>query len=90
MKDTLFHFSCFNAVHQDDSSVGLMGGQLRIPGSLLRKHVFDPVVNQVRFYRSILYCTTRRTTGPYLDWGTNEQGGRAYSCAPPCGRVRRK
>jgi hypothetical protein len=54
-EDTLFHFSCFNAVDQDDSSVGLMGGQLRIPGSLLRKHVFDPVVNQVRFYRSIIY-----------------------------------
>lgn len=52
-KDTLFHFSCFNAVDQDDSSVGLMGGQLRIPGSLLRNYVFDPVVNQVCFYRSI-------------------------------------
>lgn len=71
-KDTLFHFSCFNAVDKDDSSVGLMGGQLRIPGSLLRKHVFDPVVNQVCFYRSS-FCFSffivlmHRTTGPYLD-----------------------
>ena len=33
---------------------------------------------------------TRRTTVPYLDWGKNEQGGRAYSCALPCRRVCRK
>ena len=54
-KDTLFHFSCFNTVDQDDSSVGLMGGQLCIPGSLLRTYVFDPVVDQVCFYRNIFH-----------------------------------
>ena len=53
--DTLFQFSCFNAADQDDSSIGLIGGQLRIRGSLLRDSVFDPVVNQVCFHRSIFH-----------------------------------
>ena len=32
----------------DDPSVGLINGELAIPGNLLRREVFDPVVNQVR------------------------------------------
>ena len=34
--------------YSDDPSVGLEDGQLAIPGYLLRREVFDPVVKQVR------------------------------------------
>ncbi|KAF8488899.1 actin-like ATPase domain-containing protein [Gautieria morchelliformis] len=45
--DTIFHFTCFNTDDTDDPSVGLINGELAIPGNLLRREVFDPVVNQV-------------------------------------------
>lgn len=45
--DNMFHFTCFNVEDPHDPSVGLVNGQLSIPGILLRKEVFDPVVNQV-------------------------------------------
>jgi len=32
----------------DDASVGLFNGELAIPGSLLRREVFDPVIEEVR------------------------------------------
>ncbi|KAF8622621.1 hypothetical protein AX15_006876 [Amanita polypyramis BW_CC] len=44
---TMFHFTCFNVEDPDDSSVGLIDGQLSMPGNLLREKVFDPVVSQV-------------------------------------------
>ena len=31
----------------DDPTVGLVNGELAIPGLLLRQQVFDPVVNEV-------------------------------------------
>jgi hypothetical protein len=46
--DTLFYFTCFNVEDPHDPSVGLYHGQLAIPGSLMRREVFDPVVMQVR------------------------------------------
>ena len=45
--DNMFHFTCFNVDDPDDPSVGLINGELAIPGTLLRREVFDPVVNQV-------------------------------------------
>jgi hypothetical protein len=45
--ENTFHFTCFNPDDPDDPSVGLINGQLSIPGNLLRREVFDPVVNQV-------------------------------------------
>lgn len=48
MTDKMFHFTCFNVDPIDDPSVGLVNGELAIPGTLLRREVFDPVVNQVR------------------------------------------
>ncbi|KAJ6476249.1 actin-like ATPase domain-containing protein [Mycena sanguinolenta] len=45
--DTIFYFNCFNVEDPDDTSVGLINGQLAIPGRLLREAVFDPVVNEV-------------------------------------------
>ncbi|KAJ3966608.1 hypothetical protein EV361DRAFT_934394 [Lentinula raphanica] len=45
--DTMFHFTCFNVDDPNDPSVGLIDGQLSIPGALLRREVFDPVVEQV-------------------------------------------
>ncbi|KAH8101329.1 actin-like ATPase domain-containing protein [Cristinia sonorae] len=45
--DKMFHFTCFNVDPEDDPSVGLINGELAIPGNLLRREVFDPVVNQV-------------------------------------------
>jgi len=44
---TMFHFTCFNREDPNDHSVGLINGQLCIPGKLLRDMVFDPVINQV-------------------------------------------
>lgn len=44
----MFHFTCFNVEDPHDSSVGLIDGQLSIPGNLLRREVFDPVVGEVR------------------------------------------
>lgn len=43
----MFYFTCFNVDDPDDPSVGLINGELAIPGNLLRREVFDPVVNQV-------------------------------------------
>jgi len=45
--DKMFHFTCFNVDPEDDPTVGLINGELAIPGTLLRREVFDPVVNQV-------------------------------------------
>jgi hypothetical protein len=45
--DTYFNFTCFNVQDPHDSSVGLINGELAIPGNLIRREVFDPVVNQV-------------------------------------------
>jgi len=42
----MFHFTCFNVEDPDDPSVGLLNGELAIPGNLLRREVFEPVVNQ--------------------------------------------
>lgn len=42
----MFYFTCFNVEDPDDPAVGLMNGELAIPGNLLRQEVFEPVVNQ--------------------------------------------
>lgn len=47
LSETFFSFTCFNTEDPDDPSVGLINGELSIPGNLLRREVFDPVVNQV-------------------------------------------
>lgn len=44
----MFHFTCFNTDDPHDPSVGLIHGDLAIPGVLLRREVFDPVVHEVR------------------------------------------
>lgn len=49
----MFHFTCFNVEDPHDPSVGLINGQLSIPGNLLRREVFDPVVNEVRYLSSL-------------------------------------
>jgi hypothetical protein len=46
----MFHFTCFNVEDTDDPYVGLFNGELVIPGNLLRREVFEPVVNQVCLY----------------------------------------
>lgn len=48
----MFYFTCFNVEDPDDPSVGLVNGELAIPGNLLRQEVFEPVVNQVRSFFS--------------------------------------
>jgi len=45
--DEMFSFTCFNPHDPHDPSVGLINGDLVIPGNLLRREVFDPVVDQV-------------------------------------------
>ncbi|KAF8183795.1 hypothetical protein K438DRAFT_1131087 [Mycena galopus ATCC 62051] len=45
--EIIFYFNCFNVEDPDDPSVGLINGQLAIPGRLIREAVFDPVVNEV-------------------------------------------
>lgn len=54
--DSTFNFTCFNVEDPDDPRVGLVNGELSIPGNLLRHEVFDPVVNQV-LYLSNSLCT---------------------------------
>ncbi|KAG8732129.1 hypothetical protein FRC10_001198 [Ceratobasidium sp. 414] len=44
---TPFQFNCFNVEDPNDPSVGLINGELTIPGALLRTEVFDPVITQV-------------------------------------------
>ncbi|KAI0085598.1 actin-like ATPase domain-containing protein [Irpex rosettiformis] len=45
--DKMFHFTCFNTDDPHDPTVGLVHGDLAIPGVLLRREVFDPVVHEV-------------------------------------------
>jgi len=45
--DNMFHFTTFNVEDPHDPSVGLINGELAIPGNLLRREVFDPVVSEV-------------------------------------------
>ncbi|KAG8931511.1 hypothetical protein FRC02_002636 [Tulasnella sp. 418] len=45
--DNYFHFTCFNVEDPNDPSVGLVNGELAIPGRLLRTEVFDPVIAEV-------------------------------------------
>ncbi|KIP01522.1 hypothetical protein PHLGIDRAFT_96918 [Phlebiopsis gigantea 11061_1 CR5-6] len=45
--DKMFSFTCFNVEDPHDPAVGLVHGDLVIPGVLLRREVFDPVVQQV-------------------------------------------
>ena len=54
----MFHFTCFNVEDPHDPSVGLIHGDLAIPGNLLRREVFAPVVQQVR-RRMIGLCLER-------------------------------
>ena len=47
LTEGMFLFTCFNPEDPHDPSVGLINGQLAIPGNLLKREVFDPVVNEV-------------------------------------------
>jgi len=40
MSENMFHFTCFNVDDPNDPSVGLVDGQLSIPGVLLRREVY--------------------------------------------------
>jgi hypothetical protein len=42
----MFNFTCFNVEDPHDPQVGLFNGELSIPGNLLRREVFDPVVTE--------------------------------------------
>ena len=75
----MFHFTCFNVEDPDDPSVGLFNGELAIPGNLLRREVFEPVVNQVRSYFNLLPCKDYQSSlnsynlGHRVDRGTGEE-----------------
>ncbi|GAA5933864.1 hypothetical protein JCM3775_000308 [Rhodotorula graminis] len=45
--DTHFRFNCFNIEDAHDPECGLEYGELVIPGSVIRRDVFEPVVQQV-------------------------------------------
>ena len=45
--DEFFYFNCFNVEDWNAPEVGLINGSLSIPGILLRREVFDPVINEV-------------------------------------------
>ncbi|GAA5866072.1 hypothetical protein JCM3774_000016 [Rhodotorula dairenensis] len=45
--DMAFRFNCFNIEDAHDPEVGLELGELVIPGSVLRRDVFDPVIDDV-------------------------------------------
>ena len=46
--DNMFYFTCFNTEDPHDPDAGLVNGELAMEGKLLRREVFDPVVDQVR------------------------------------------
>ena len=84
----MFHFTCFNVEDPDDPTVGLVNGEVTIPGNLLRREVFDPVVNQVRVHcrrGTILRpCSLSRPSdlwhgtaspGSGVDRSSNKEGG---------------
>ncbi|QRW14093.1 hypothetical protein RhiLY_13092 [Ceratobasidium sp. AG-Ba] len=51
----LFRFNCFSAEDSNNPKVGLVNGELQLPGALLRTEVFDPVFDQtLRFIESHL------------------------------------
>ena len=52
----MFNFTCFNVEDPDDPQVGLFNGELSIPGNLLRREVFDPVVSQVRYLFQLVFA----------------------------------
>ena len=46
--DTTFQFTCLNpSSGDDDPDIGLMNGELCIPGERLRREVFEPVVDKI-------------------------------------------
>ena len=56
LADKMFHFTCFTVDPEDDPSVGLINGELAIPGTLLRTKVFDPVVVEVSYCQILTLC----------------------------------
>jgi len=102
--DSMFNFTCFNVEDPDDPQVGLFNGELAIPGNLLRREVFDPVVNQVRSLFNLHNLSasasstssslakypgcTRTGTGPHR--GTNEKSKPTHRCPPSRGRLLRQ
>jgi hypothetical protein len=61
LKDTLFRFTCFEREDPDDPNIGLIDGELAIPGRQLREHVFDPVIGLSPF--------SNQTGPPFSDRG---------------------
>lgn len=45
--ESIFRFNCFNLEDSHDLSVGLENGELCIPGRVLKRDVFDPIVAEV-------------------------------------------
>ena len=101
--DSMFHFTCFNVEDPDDPQVGLVNGELALPGILLRREVFDPVVNQVLplscapcarktlcVHGTVIYAKSRYYTGTRTHRGTNEEGQPTHRCPPSRGRLLRK
>lgn len=41
---SLFRFSCFNPEDGNDPSIGLLSGELVIPGLVIKREVFDPII----------------------------------------------
>ena len=66
LTDKMFHFTCFNVEDPDDHAVGLVNGEVTIPGNLLRREVFDPVVNQVCLADPFTAGCTRWRSPPLL------------------------
>jgi hypothetical protein len=105
LADSTFNFTCFNVEDPDDPRVGLVNGELSIPGNLLRHEVFDPVVNQVLYHTfltflrssfleaitcTVVYAKFRCCTGTRTDRRTNEECQPTHRCPPSRGRVLRK
>ena len=104
--DAMFNFTCFNVEDPEDPRVGLVNGELSIPGILLRREVFDPVVNQVLYLSSFfallvlggllrVLCTAIRLkpcywAGTGTHRGTNEETKPTHRRPPSRGRLLRK
>ncbi|CED82701.1 dihydrolipoyl dehydrogenase [Phaffia rhodozyma] len=71
--ETTFLFTTFNPEEPDDPAIGLINGELSIKGEVLRREVFDPIIDQVlELIESHLSQNTIRIDALFMVGGFSE------------------
>ncbi|KAF9510359.1 hypothetical protein BS47DRAFT_1364649 [Hydnum rufescens UP504] len=76
----LFRFRCLHGEDWDDPAVGLYNGELVIPGDVLRREVFDPVVKEVLHSIATHVQASRDQFGPSIGSIIRPADGDVASC----------